>query len=80
MLDAVGGIFAILVAIVSLLTVIIKVNSTMVSLKDAVEVLTAFIKDQAKLNDNFNLQFRDHEVRIRLMEQENNFYKEDDAK
>ncbi len=66
------GLAGILTPFLSVMSVVVKVNRSLVSLENAVKQMTLTLEKQHKKNGNFALQLSDHEKRIFFLEKEVN--------
>lgn len=55
--------------LISVMSVVVKVNGTMTRLEEAVRQLRDFIEDQEKRNERFGSTLASHEMRLALLEQ-----------
>lgn len=62
------GIFALISAFVSVMGIVIRVNSTLAKLEEAVKDLREFMEHQHEKNELFRGRIEDHETRISLLE------------
>ncbi len=62
------GLAGILTPFLSVMSVVVKVNRSLVSLENAVKQMTLTLEKQHKKNGSFALQLSDHEKRLLLLE------------
>ncbi len=62
------GLTTLLTPFLSVMSVVVKVNRSLVSLENAVKQMTATLEKQHKKNGSFATQLSDHEKRILLVE------------
>lgn len=62
------GLLSLATALVAIIGVVIKVNSSLVQLTDAVKELRAFMEKQERKNSKFYEQLNDLETRVTIIE------------
>lgn len=65
------GIITLVGGLISVMSVVVKVNGTMTRLEEAVRQLRDFIEDQDRRNERFVKTLASHETRLALLEKNN---------